>query len=150
MNEESLNQRIKDWLAVNGYPLEMRVAGACREASFGVVQSEYVLDKSSDKYREIDVLAYRQVGSPSGEIHAALIIECKSDKSKPWILFKNKIGYDARTVIQRTPASIAGKTSLMRSSLDERLQDCFLFKVEERSGYSLVRAFENKDSDSAY
>lgn len=150
MSDQSLESRVRSWLSVSGYPLEMRVARACREASLATIQSEYVPNEDTQKNREIDVLAYRQIGVAGKQAIVALVIECKSDKSKPWIIFSNDTAYTPQVVMQKTPANSNAKHSLVSSGVATKAQSLPLFSMPERTGYTLVRAFEDKASDAAY
>jgi len=75
--------KVKEWLEKQGYPLEMRVAAAFREAGFDVRQSTYYIDPETSKAREIDVQAVSV--TIIGYLDIRFFVECKSG-DKPWLL----------------------------------------------------------------
>ncbi|WP_312356464.1 hypothetical protein [Empedobacter sp.] len=56
MNQEI--PKIKEWINKNGYPLEMYTSRIFKNNGFNVAQSLYYKDISTEKYREIDILAH--------------------------------------------------------------------------------------------
>jgi len=84
---DDLASRIRSWLGEQGYPLELRVAHAFQSAGFEVSSSEYYNDPDEGKPREIDVIASMSAFVCGISIQIAFMIECKSSKKKPWVLF---------------------------------------------------------------
>lgn len=132
--------KVHDWLEGQGYPLEMRVAAAFRQAGFDVRQSDYYTDDESGKAREIDVIANAR--SDIGYIDVNFIVECKSSK-KPWVLLTS-------------PDTLSGANRIFLFSVSSRMARELLadrykeFKnripwlgKSNRCGYSLRQAFSD-------
>lgn len=87
---DELKVRVKNWLNKHGYPLEMEVASIARDAGFEVSQSECYVDPETGLSREIDLILYKSnfsQGEGSVFLSYRLLVECKSSKDKPWLLF---------------------------------------------------------------
>lgn len=140
--EISVEQKITNWLETQGYPLEMHVAKAFQSVQARVIQSEYYVDGLSAETREIDVVASWQDEFDDILVRVQLVIECKSSKDKPWILFeseKTRLAPPAR-VAQRA-ASKLGRAALLKLSQEKAIQTLPLFQLPKRTGYSLTQAF---------
>jgi hypothetical protein len=139
-----LETKIKSWLDEQGYPLEMRVARAFRQAGFSVLQSDYYEDPKTKTQREIDVVA--TVGKNYEKILFRLqfVIECKLSKNKPWILFcgaNQRIAAPAR-IVQRVSSDI-GRSILFDIASREDVQNLDLFEVISPAAYGVTQAFTN-------
>lgn len=89
MREQTdIQTKLGDWLLKNGYPLEMKVAGALRRGGFNVTQGSYYTDPESKDSREIDVVATR--GDRYGYASFTLVVECKSSRKNPWVVFSDE------------------------------------------------------------
>ena len=55
--DNSLKDRVKDWLKREGYPLEMRCARCFESEGFNISLGEYFNDPATDKRREIDIIS---------------------------------------------------------------------------------------------
>lgn len=84
MNQEI--PKIKEWINKNGYPLEMYTSRIFKNNGFNVAQSLYYKDISTEKYREIDILAHKNNIVNNVSINISFVIECKKSV-KPWIIF---------------------------------------------------------------
>src|SRR5262249_51855452 len=82
-----LLSEVERWLDEKGYPFEMRVAAAFRQAGFGVSQSEYYHDTVTGTPREIDVVPTIRSDLGSGVFRIQFINECKVTLEKPWLFF---------------------------------------------------------------
>ena len=141
-NESSLENKLYAWLETQGYPLEMRVAKAFQSSGARVIQSDYYTDTSTEESREIDVVAYWQSTIEDLLIRVSFVVECKSSKEKPWILFVSpeaRLTPSAR-VVQRA-ASELGRRTLLRISKEASIQSLPIFKLPEAPGYSITQAF---------
>jgi hypothetical protein len=109
-----LINKVREWIDTQGYPFEMIVAKAFRNAGFTVAQSVYYIDKETDQPREIDVIAHHSVQVEGKTFYIVFVIECKSSKGKPWIAFKtgNHISLQ-HSVIERD-ATRLGKALLRK------------------------------------
>ena len=89
----NLEVEVKNWLESQGYPLEMKVASEFQKSGFDIQQSFYYMDPDTNKFREIDVIATKGLYTGKVFAHIRFIIECKTSKRKPWVVFtrKNKI-----------------------------------------------------------
>lgn len=140
--EIPLEQKITNWLDTQGYPLEMRVAQAFQSADARVIQSEYYVDGTSGETREIDVVASWQDDIDDILVRVLLVIECKTSKDKPWILFvsdKARLAPPAR-VAQRAVSGL-GRVALRKLSQEKTVQALSLFQLPKHPGYSLTQAF---------
>jgi len=141
-DESSLENKLYAWLETQGYPLEMRVAKAFQTSGARVIQSDYYTDTSTEESREIDVVAYWQSTIEDLLIRVSFVVECKSSKEKPWILFVSpeaRLTPSAR-VVQRA-ASELGRRTLLRISKEASIQSLPIFKLPEAPGYSITQAF---------
>lgn len=142
--------KIKNWLNEQGYPLEMRVAGAFRRAGFRVVQSEHYDDPVTGTHREIDVVASLSRRLEGLLLRVEFLIECKSSRSKPWLMFcaaDQRLANPAR-VAQRTASEI-GSEALLKLAQRKDIQQLDLFAVTHPPAYAITQAFTS-GSDVAY
>src|SRR5690348_1970744 len=88
---DSGKESVAKWLRSQGYPLEMSVARAFRQAGFRVTQGRYYEDPQSHEWREIDVAASwaitRAGDTDVSRIAVTVAAECKLSRDKPWVLF---------------------------------------------------------------
>lgn len=82
-----IEDKIKEWLDSQGYPLEMRVAERFQQAGFSVLQSRYFNDPEENKQREIDVTAAVLKIGKRCLSSVIFMIECKKSADKPWLIF---------------------------------------------------------------
>ena len=87
-NANDLNKKVLEWVMGQGYPLEMKVATSFRNRGFEVIQSHYYPDPENNDLREIDIVAITP--EYTGLIDVSFVIECKSSKKKPWVLFTSE------------------------------------------------------------
>lgn len=147
---DDLKDKVREWLGKGGYPLEMRVAQRLQRAGFGVVQSEYYKDQESGKWRETDVIAYEHHRGKTCRAIFSLVVECKSAKDKPWVLFTATDPYPAQLSVSRRATTEAGCSVLNVLSLNDELRRSKLFAVPERPGYGLTVALRSSERDLAY
>jgi hypothetical protein len=145
-----LKDKVSEWLGKGGYPLEMRVAQRLQRAGFGVVQSEYYEDPESGKWRETDVIAYEHHQGKTCRAIFSLVVECKSAKDKPWVLFTATDPYPKQLSVSRRASTEVGRSVLNILSLNGELRRSALFAVPERPGYGLTIALRNNEQDAAY
>lgn len=149
----SLKDQVQNWLQENGYPLEMEVSQAVKNAGFSVVQSEYFEDPETGTLRETDIVAYTQHQEDAGRAIFALVAECKSGKDKPWVLFTASEyypAYPAGLSVSRRASSEEGMSIMRVLSSRPEIQDSLLFEVPERPGYGLTVALRQSNNDIAY
>jgi hypothetical protein len=150
-HSEGLETRIADWLASQGYPLEMQVARAFRRGRFAVRQAEFYVEEKNGASREIDVLASRQKDVDGRLLRVSCVVECKKTSAKPWLVFTDptiQLAGPAR-VVQRG-ASPNGRRFLDRlAKAKPELHSLGLFALPERPGYAVTEAFTT-GQDRAY
>jgi len=146
----NLEGKIRAWLDTQGYPLEMRVASIFRQAGFRVVQSDYYRDSQTEAFRELDVVASVDHRIGNSLIRIQFIIECKSSRSKPWLLFcsRNTAIAPAARVAQRTASKLAS-VALSRVAQREEIQNLELFQIVDPPAYGATQAFTT-GSDVVY
>lgn len=138
----NIEGKIRDWLDVQGYPLEMRVARTLQSHEFRVIQSEFYEDPENGDSREIDVYAFQQRKVADVLMRVSLAIECKRSVDKPWLSFTSPAARlaDRARVIQRMASPIGH--ALLREIVDyAEVQDAPLFFLPERCAYGLTQAF---------
>jgi hypothetical protein len=85
---DSMEKKILEWLTDQGYPLEMQVATSFRKNGFDVIQSHFYADPEDENFREIDIVATKP--EITGITKISFVLECKSSKKKPWVLFTSE------------------------------------------------------------
>ena len=143
-------RKVRKWLTEQGYPLEMSVAQTMRKSGFDVIQAEYYRDPEVDAPREIDVVASVQTVGPGVLARVEFVIECKTSRDKPWVLFSSSAFRVARpaSVAQRT-ASGTGPKALFDLANRTEVQDLSIFSLGENIGYHVAQAF-GQNTDKAY
>jgi hypothetical protein len=151
LDGKPLSDRVADWLAQQGYPLELQVAHQFRRAGARVFQSEYYIDPDSKSAREIDVHASFTVESPDYTIfRVAFMVECKVSRDKPWVLFTSTgSSLAAPATVAQRPASRVGSGFLRRMAHNPAVQTLGLFALPDAPAYGLTQAFTS-GADVAY
>lgn len=139
---ENLEARLTRWLETQGYPLEMLVAQTFQQAGARVIQSDYYVDLKTGENREIDVVASWQDDLDDIIVRVCLMMECKTSKDKPWIMFVSEdVGLaDPARVVQRA-ASRLGRLVLKNLARRKKIQEVDLFRLPSEPGYSITQAF---------
>jgi hypothetical protein len=160
----ALPDKVASWLEEQGYPLEMRTARALRERRVPVKVSHYYTDIDTGQQRETDVYAwvtreFRHSDELGNAVDATdevcVVIECKSARAKPWVLFSDDkpIDADVASLHARRSLHIAipnnhwlqHMTGFSQPYCSVSLLDGF-----EPVGYSMVRALGHGNDDAAY
>jgi hypothetical protein len=83
-----LGKKVLEWLAKDGFPLEVRVGKICRAHGWLTHHGFPFTDPVEGKIRDCDVYAsrHRRVHG-SGTASVDLAIECKRSTEKPWVVF---------------------------------------------------------------
>ena len=145
-----LGERINSWLTEQGYPLEMQVAREFQGSGAHVIQSDFYKDPNTGDAREIDVVATWIRKIEGVLVRVRIVIECKSSKDKPWVLFvSDRAGLAAPARVVQRAASRVGRSILVTLADDKRVQDLPLFRLPLDPGYSLTQAF-TKGEDVCY
>ncbi|MCK4395306.1 MAG: hypothetical protein KAW56_14395 [Candidatus Marinimicrobia bacterium] len=137
--------KIKEWLSTQGYPLEMKVAAAFRKAGFEVIQSHYYIDPENNNYREIDVVAIMPDPKLSGVIDISFVVECKTSKKKPWLLFSSdRILERWNILFSYCINSDRTREALIKKGFD-RIKKLLWMNKKGRIAYGLTQAFTSGD-----
>lgn len=152
MNEQSkdLKAKLSEWVRSEGFPFEMRVARAFQKVGFLVNQSDYYKDPTTKVHREIDVIARLNFLVKPLVIRIEFLIECKSSKDKPWVVFcGDEEELERPAWVANRFASDAGMKMLHYHATDKEFQSLSLFRLRAPVGYGLRQAF-GKSEDVAY
>jgi len=86
---------IKEEIERSGFPLEFEIASILKERGWDVLPSSPYWDRDEEKWREIDVKAYKSFWVPPTEssikpygLTLSLIIECKRTEEFGWVFFQ--------------------------------------------------------------
>lgn len=134
--------KIHDWLNTQGYPLEMLVASAFKESGFSVKQSCFYEDPEKGTSREIDVIATSQ--DITWSRYVSYIIECKSCRDKPWILFTADNVLEGWNIFfTRAMLTEVARKMMIKATGERDLDDAEFAWLREspRAGYGLTQAF---------
>src|SRR5262245_42801945 len=141
MSEKSLEEKIRDWLNKGGFPLEMRIADAFSKNHFRVIQSEYYTDVNTGAPREIDVYASIQENVEDTFARLAAVIECKSDTTKPWVVFtSNRVQLASPASVVQRSASMLGDRWLHSIAHRTDVSGLRVFRLPSRPGYGVTAA----------
>ncbi len=148
-------KRVKKWLEDTGYPLEMQVARTLQNTGFRVSQSQYWEDPDTEKMRETDVIAtlekteWGEKPNLTDVIEASgqLILECKSSKNLPWVVFSrtSREGplLQGFKLVRAIPRQCVHIPELMRTLAP-------FVRNESRSAYGVTTSCRQTNKDSAY
>lgn len=144
----TLDAKIQEWLANQGYPLELHVARHFEDFCTRVDQNEHYEDPRTKESREIDVLGslyYEEIVSDpkfSVGLEFQIVTECKSSRT-PWVGFARKERLTAIDLFRAFPASKSLRELLDEFFLHGRLAGTL---VGRPSCYSVVAALREKNS----
>ena len=147
-DNSSLIERVSDWLAKEGYPLEFATAAQLREAGFHVRQREYVRDSDGEP-RETVVTATLTAEIRNSLLRVYHLIECKWSKDKPWVLFVGSGGMAQSAMITQGIASRTGGRLLWARAGDAQLHNLSLFEAPSSPAFGGRQAFTDR-SDTFY
>jgi hypothetical protein len=149
--QKDVKTRLGEWINREGFPYEMRVARAFQKAGFWVTQSDYYDDPETKTRREIDVVAMFHRSFNGVVLRVEFVIECKSSKDKPWLLFcEEQERLESPAWVANRCASNMGMQVLHELSQEKDLQKLALFRLRPPIGYGLKQAFNNENRDLAY
>jgi hypothetical protein len=139
---DKLAQEIIKWLKESGYPLEMQVGREFRRMDVPVWQSPLYEDVRTREPREIDVVATGAIHLERWVVRLQFVVECKSSKDAPWIVFGGDPGVNRiNPNLFLAATSIEG--ALLRNQLfapTDIIHDLPIFTAFPRSGYGMKRA----------
>ncbi|NOQ75965.1 MAG: hypothetical protein GQ574_28420 [Crocinitomix sp.] len=144
-----MKKKIKDWLLLGGFPLEMKFADSLLKKEFQVAQSVYYKDAETEKFRETDIIANKYEKINDTWVFITFVIECKKSTDKPWIVLKNdQISNHIEEILPVYHTKNGDEFLKSLGKKDVYKSDLF-FKNSRSIGYSLQIAFE-KGKDRSY
>lgn len=150
-HQGDLSTKLTEWMHKEGFPFEMRVARAFQKAGFLVTQSDYYDDPDTKTRREIDVVAMFHTSLKDVILRVEFVIECKTSKNKPWLLFcGEQEESESPAWVANRCASKMGQKVLHNLAHSKDLQKLALFRLRPPVGYGLKQAFSNESRDVAY
>ena len=139
-------KRIKNWIFKNGYPFEMKVASLFQKKDFKITQSILYKDSDTNKYRELDIIAYYGKLVNGVSFNFSFVIECKKSTDKPWLVFKNDKLINSKLDRFKPIATKNAEILFKNSKVNNNNQFNNLFPNINNAGYNVVIAFrDNKD-----
>lgn len=114
-----LAAKVRAWLEQQGYPFELQVGLAARNAGWFVRHEQSYTDPATGKARPIDLVAEAVTISPQADwLSVALAIECKrTSEGQPWVLIRSETaissavttspGVTLSTLLRHTDAAAA-------------------------------------------
>ncbi len=146
-----VKDQVEAWIKSEGFALEMRVAKMFQASCAVVDQSQYYMDPTTDKMREIDVVARHIALIGGAMVEFIFVVECKSSKDKPWVLFTHEgpRSFNVTLATHNRLATTLGDVLLLELSTLNAVQVNFLFRQPTRIAHGVTCAFQN-NKDVAY
>ena len=141
----SIEEKLRTWLASQGYPLELMVARHFQRTGALVVQSDYYSDPVTQESREIDVVASWHDDIDRIFVRVSVLVECKASRDKPWLLFSSpetRLAAPAR-VAQRAGSQLA-RLALREIAKNNEVQALPMFQVPDCPAYGVRQGFAEK------
>ena len=141
------SKKVLEWLAKEGFPLEVRVGKECRTREWLTFHSFPYNDVAEGKLRECDVFASRFKRVAGGAtVSLDLAIECKSSSDKPWVVFAEPVkSYDWHIPPMLAPGRVSSVCLMLLNGDPDPLD---FLRPREWVGYSVTKAFSSpKDGD---
>jgi len=140
-DDKDIISKVEKWINEEGYPLEMKVANAFRANGFEVLQSYYYQDPENNTLREIDMVAIAP--EFTGITNIRFVVECKSSKKKPWVLFSSEHTLvNFNRLFSYCVNSDEARSALIDMGIDE-FMDLPWMRKSSRIIYGLTQAFTN-------
>ena len=142
--QTDLRERVRAWLANEGYPFELRVGRAFRDAGWDVFPAHHYVDVETDKLREIDVHAafgpYVGGAKDGGMVSVHLVCECKVSQGKPWVVFTSQHHHGDPGFSAHQTVGEASRRALDRGILDTQGKLRNLI-AGQRIGHAVTKVF---------
>jgi hypothetical protein len=147
MNDNnSLENKILDWLSKEGYPLEFKVANIFRANGFYTFQGQYVKDFKTETPREIDILAQVSSDVDDSFLRICYVVECKWTENKPWVIFTDQNSQIAPAAcIAQSIATKSAESILWILAADKDVQKLSIFRTPNRPGFNGRQAFGSQN-----
>ncbi len=146
-----LTSKLRDWLANEGYPFELKVGRTLHQAGWDISHAQHYLDTETGKLREVDVQAsfgpYIGETKGKGMVSVYLVCECKVSQAKPWIVFTSRHGDDELRIVSHLTPSEPSVEALSHAVLTNRGQLSSLV-MGPRIGHGVTKALvESRAAD---
>ncbi|MCM5511633.1 hypothetical protein [Vibrio sp. SCSIO 43169] len=142
-----MDNKVKQWVEKEGYPLEFSTAHKFKKRRFSVEQSYFAKDKDG-KAREVDVLATANLPIGHSFLRVKHVVECKWSKDKPWVLFRDEKRFATSALAAQLISSSAGQAVAWVAAGSEQFKGLNMFK-EDGFSFSGRQAF-SKGNDLFY
>jgi hypothetical protein len=144
--ERNLEQKVGDWLAREGYPLEFLAANIFKAAGFAVRQGYHVRDESAHTVREVDVLASATAEVGDSLLRIYHVLECKYSRDKPWVVFTSDQPIAPSACVAQTFGTMAGQALLWALAGHQEIQGLSYFATPGEPGFGGRQALsDNRD-----
>jgi hypothetical protein len=148
--KDSLEARVLTWLSGHGFPLEMRVAEVFQKHSARLIQSEYFPDPVTGEAREVDLVAHWQERFDQTVVRLTFVVECKSSKDKPWVLFASPTKLSRKACVSQRAATKLGRYFLREAADDAEVQRLAVFELPSQTAYGGKPAFTEPGKPDAF
>lgn len=143
----ALNDKVTQWVKMEGYPLEFSTAHKFKKRKFSVEQSYFAKDIDG-KAREVDVLATANYPIGRSFLRIKHVVECKWSKDKPWVLFKDEKRFARSALAAQLISSSAGQAIAWLAAGSDEFKNLDIFR-EVGFSFSGRQAF-SKGNDLFY
>ncbi len=139
MNNEELIKKIEKEIEKTGYPLEIEASEILESMGWLVVNQEGYLDIDFNKWRTIDICAYKRIDIPNNlfykTLHISLIIECKKSENKAWVFFVKKKDGNIFEPLCRFGLIKSSSSPHLHELWWEKLNDIFHYENNENCAF---------------
>lgn len=149
-----LKRNIINHLNKHGFALELESEKILRQTGFEVSPSNHYLDSEENKYREIDLVAFKCITYNDFTFNLCFVFECKNTPERPWVIIKKDREFDDEQLIgafNHTFNSDIILNSFQRQY--EKLQDFDNLIVPTGSnsvGFNVVQISDTNKHNDAY
>ncbi len=129
--------------------MELKVASALQKEDLFPTLANYYLDPTTDKSREIDVIAGRN--DLTGFVNIELVIECKRSLKRPWLVLSAENSSDRLgPIFEYALTSGAARVWLSQTENLDQLSKLYWWNWDRPRGVGIVPAFKDNNSDDAF
>jgi hypothetical protein len=139
---DSMERRLTEWLATEGYPLEFATAKAFRNTGFRVFQGYYTASEDDKPAREIDVVATMDSPRRDFLLRVVNVVECKWSGDKPWVFFcSDNAAMTSAAIIAHAIASQLGDALMWKDAGSKLLGKLELFQSPKSPAFGGRQGF---------
>lgn len=146
-DSDTCEGKILRWLEKHGYPLEMEVAAAFRNAGFNTTQGDNYKDLVG-KLKEIDICANYAIKAKNAWFSLSVLVECKLAASHPWVAFTHSSTEMLTESLIPRPMSKNATRLLAQLRLKKEFLKLNLFKLPHRITYSMSQAISKETKET--